>query len=255
MKFIHISDLHFHRSQSDNVAKTSLLQFIYENYPDHKLIVTGDIVDDGDEEQFNRAYEALEPFKGRIYISPGNHDFGAAGNFYSEERAVRFDRKLSIPLGQGGTFTGDDTPVVNLLMDEFDKVMLIALDTNLETENPFDFACGQVGERQLSFLNTVLTDPALGDRTKILFFHHHPFIHSDPTMKLIDARELMRTIYKLVDVLCFGHKHVSGFWENMNGIKYILAADDSPGKEKAREITIMNKVITVTDIKISPTAA
>jgi len=97
MKFIHISDLHFHRHESDNEAATSLLQFINQNYPDHKLIVTGDIVDDGDEEQFKRAYEALEPFKGRIYISPGNHDFGAAGNFYSRERAERFDSMLSIP--------------------------------------------------------------------------------------------------------------------------------------------------------------
>ena len=255
MKFIHISDLHFHRHVSDNEAATSMLQFINQNYPDHKLMVTGDIVDDGDEEQFDRAYEALEPFKGRIFICPGNHDFGAAGNFYSRERAERFDSKLSIPLQQSGTFTGDDTPVVNLLMDEFDKVMLIALDTNLETEHPFDFACGQVGERQLSFLKTILTDPALGDRTKLLFFHHHPFIHNDPYMELIDARELMRTIYNLVDVVCFGHKHVSKSWQNINGIKYILAADNSPGKDWAREINIMNKVITVTDIKINTNVA
>ena len=256
MKFIHISDLHFHRHVSDNEAATSMLQFINQNYPDHKLIVTGDIVDDGDEEQFDRAYEALEPFKRRIFICPGNHDFGAAGNFYSKERAERFDRKLSIRLQQGGTFTADDTPLVNLLIEQNDnKVMLIALDTNLETDHPFDYACGQVGERQLSFLKTVLTDPTLGDRTKILFFHHHPFIHNDPFMELMDARELMRTIYNLVDVVCFGHKHVSDSWENINGIKYVLAADNSPVKDWAREINIFSKIdIAVTDIKIRTVA-
>jgi 3',5'-cyclic AMP phosphodiesterase CpdA len=251
MKFLHISDLHFHRNDSDNQAGTAVLQFIYQNYPDHNLIVTGDIADDGDEEQFNQAFAALEPFKGRIFISPGNHDFGAAGNFYSKERAERFDRMLSIPLQQGGTFTGDATPVVNLLMDEHDKVILIALDTNLETESPFDFACGEVGERQMSFLNTVLGDPSLADRTKILFFHHHPFIHNDPFMELKDARELMRTIYQKVDVVCFGHKHVSKLWQKINGIQYVLASDNSPGKDWAREINILQKVITVSDIRIS----
>jgi len=251
MKFIHISDLHFHRNANDNVAAASLLNFIYQNYPDHKLIVTGDIADDGDEEQFDQAYVALAPFKGRIFICPGNHDFGAAGNFYSKERAVRFDRKLSIPLQQGGTFTGDATPVVNLLIDDYDKVILIALDTNLETESPFDFACGEVGERQMSFLKTVLADPSLADRTKILFFHHHPFIHNDPFMELKDARELMRTIYQKVDIVCFGHKHVSNLWKNINGIQYVLASDNSPGKDWAREIDIVQKVVTVTDIRIS----
>jgi 3',5'-cyclic AMP phosphodiesterase CpdA len=251
MKFIHIGDLHLHRNASDNVAAASLLNFIYQNYPEHKLIVTGDIADDGDEEQFDQAYEALAPFKGRIFISPGNHDFGAAGNFYSKERAERFDRKLSIPLQQGGTFTGDATPVVNLLMDDYDKVILIALDTNLETESPFDFACGEVGERQMSFLKTVLADLSLADRTKILFFHHHPFIYNDPFMELKDARELMRTIYQKVDIVCFGHRHVSNLWKNINGIQYVLASDNSPGKDWAREIDIAQKVVTVTDIRIS----
>lgn len=250
MKFMHLSDLHLHRNDSDNVAATAGLDYIYQNYPDHKLIVTGDIVDDGDEAQFDLAYAALAPFKGRIFLCPGNHDFGAAGNFYSRERAERFDRKLSVPLQQGGTFTGDATPVANLLMDTDDKVILIALDTNLETESPFDFACGEVGERQMSFLNTVLGDPVLADRTKILFFHHHPFIHNDPFMELKDARELMRTIYQRVDVVCFGHKHVSYLWQNINGIQYVLAADNMPGKDWAREINIAQKVITVTDIRI-----
>lgn len=251
MKFIHISDLHFHSHKRDNEAAMTLLRFIKDNYPDHNLIVTGDIADDGVTEQFDRAYEALEPFKGKIFICPGNHDFGAAGNFFSQERAERFDEKLSRPLQQGGTFTGDDTPVVNFIVDEQEKAMVIALDTNLETTHSFDFACGEVGERQLSFLYTILSDPILADRTKILFFHHHPFVHNNPFLELKDARELMRTIYKKVDIVCFGHKHVSAMWNDINGITYILAADNSPSKGWAREIIINNKVISVNDIKIS----
>lgn len=251
MKFIHLSDLHFHGHEADNTDVLATLNYIHAHYPQHNLIITGDIVDDGHEEQYIQAVQALEPFLGRIFIAPGNHDFGAKGNFYSQERAERFDEFLSIPLKQGGSFTGDQTPVVNLLREDGLKFMLIALDTNLETDHPFDFACGEVGERQLRFLETILSDPFSHDFVKILFFHHHPFIHNDPFMELTDARQLMRTIYNRVNVLLFGHKHVMGRWENADGISYILASDNSPGKNFAREIVIApDQPITVNDIAI-----
>jgi 3',5'-cyclic AMP phosphodiesterase CpdA len=251
MKFIHISDLHFHRRKVDNKKVLATLTYIKHNYPSHNLIVTGDIVDDGHEKQFDQAYTALKPFKGKIYICPGNHDFGAAGNFYSRERAERFDRLLSESLNQGGTFTGDTAPVVNVLKDRSDQVMLIALDTNLETKHPFDFACGEVGEGQLAALDNILSNPASANFTKILFCHHHPFMHGNAFMELLDARELIRTIYNKVEVLLFGHKHASADWQNNNGIEYILAADNSPGKNYAREISVNNKKVTVKDIKIA----
>ena len=109
-------------------------------------------------------------FKGRIFLCPGNHDFGAAGNFYSRERAERFDEFLSIPLGQGGTFTGDKTPVVNIVQEDGEKVMVIALDTNLETEQAFDFACGKVGKTQRSALDNILCNPTTRDMKKIVSF-------------------------------------------------------------------------------------
>ena len=98
MKFIHLSDLHFHSKESDNLAAVKLLEFIRYAYPTHKLIITGDIVDDGHEEQYKWALEMLEPFTGRLFLCPGNHDFGVRGNLYSPERAERFDRYLSVPL-------------------------------------------------------------------------------------------------------------------------------------------------------------
>jgi 3',5'-cyclic AMP phosphodiesterase CpdA len=252
MKFIHLSDLHFHSNAADNTAATKTLKNIEtgKNYSQHSLVVTGDITDDSDDNQFKHAAAALGKFKGRIYICPGNHDFGAAGNFYSEERAKRFDELLSKPLGQGGTFTGDNTPVVNIRRDEIDQVMLIALDTNLETEHPFDFACGEVGEEQLASLNTILSNPDVAGFTKILFFHHHPFMHGHPFMQLMDARALFRVVHGKVDVMLFGHKHVVGKWENVHGIKYILASDNSPGKKFAWEITVNKRQIAVGQINI-----
>jgi 3',5'-cyclic AMP phosphodiesterase CpdA len=250
MKFIHLSDLHFHTFPEDNMKSTATLDFVGRNYLEHGVIVTGDIADDGKEEQFDAAFTSLSQFLGRIYICPGNHDFGAAGNFYSRERAERFDRMLSVPLKQGGTFTGDATPVVNILKDDTTEVMLIALDTNLETEHPFDFASGEVGDPQLASLNTILSAPDSADMVKILFFHHHPFMHNNPFMELEDARKLFRTVYSRVDLVLFGHKHVSGMWKNANGIFYILAADNSPGKDFAREIEVVGKTIAVRDVPI-----
>jgi 3',5'-cyclic AMP phosphodiesterase CpdA len=249
MKFIHLSDLHFHRRKKDNKEAMNVLEFIKKQYPTHNLIVTGDIVDDGHEEQYGRAFDAFKPFMGKIFISPGNHDFGAVGNFYSRERAERFDEKLSIPLQQGGTFSRDNTPVVNIVEEKNERVMLIALDTNLETNHPFDFACGEVGDTQLSALDTILT--TTDNIIKVLFFHHHPFMHNNPFMELKDAYELMRIIFNRVDVVLFGHKHVSKQWENMGGIDYLLASDNSPGKDFAREITIEKDKIKVADIKVA----
>jgi 3',5'-cyclic AMP phosphodiesterase CpdA len=251
MKFIHLSDLHFHRRKKDNQEANSVLQFIKGQHPKHYLIVTGDITDDGHEKQYANAFEAFKPFKGRIFISPGNHDFGAAGNFYSRERAERFDAMLATPLEQGGTFTRDNTPVVNIVSASNDAVMLIALDTNLETEHFFDFACGQVGDKQLTALDAILSNQATAHMPKILFFHHHPFMHNNPFMELLDGRELMRTIYGRVTAVLFGHKHESKIWKNYGSIPYVLAADNAPGKDYAREITIRKGDVKVTDRKIA----
>ncbi len=250
MKFIHLSDLHIHTHAADNKDAISLLRFVAKTYPDHPLIITGDIADDGTEEQFENAYKLLEPFKGRVYICPGNHDFGAVGNFYSYERAMRFDKILAEGLHQGGTFKGDSTPVVNILRNGSQEIMLIALDSNLETEMPFDFACGEIGESQLKSLNTILGNPANAGMVKVLLFHHHPFVRNDPFMELVDAKALAKTIYNRIDLVLFGHKHEMGEWKNRYGSQYVLASDNSPGKDYAKEITIDQKVISVHPIPV-----
>jgi 3',5'-cyclic AMP phosphodiesterase CpdA len=250
MKFIHLSDLHIHTHESDNTDVASMLSFISTSYADHRLIVTGDISDDGAPAQLQNAYTLLQPFKGKVFICPGNHDFGAAGNFYSHERALRFDRLLAEPLDQKGTFTGDATPVVNVLRDASPPIMLIALDSNLETEHPFDFACGAIGASQLRALETILADPASAGMVKLLFLHHHPFVVNDPFMELKDAPAFAKTVYGRLNVLLFGHKHEMKQWEKTWGTAHILASDNSPGKDFAKEITIEGTEIRVSPVRI-----
>ena len=252
MKFIHLSDLHFHRSPNDNREATTTLEFINSNYPSHYLLVTGDITDDGDSTQYNNAWDALSAFNGRIYICPGNHDFGAAGNFYEKSRAERFDHVLAGPLGQQGTCAGATRPVVNLVTAGNDQALIIALDSNLETLTPFDFACGKIGEMQLQALDQILTSYAGCEAKKILLLHHHPFLRDDPFMKLQDAEQLWATVYHRIDVMCFGHKHVWGEWFDYEAVPIILASDNSPGKNFAHEITVTASGASAATVPISP---
>lgn len=249
MKLIHLSDLHVRTSGKDNAELTDCLKYISSSYPEHSLIITGDITDDGAPRQYENAYKLLKPFIGRVYVCPGNHDFGAVGNLYSEERARRFDQMIAIPLGQSGTFKGDFTPVVHIVKDALSAVMLIALDSNLETNNLFDFACGEIGSTQLQALDTILSQ-APGGIVKVVFFHHHPFMVNDPFMMLKDAEALARTIYGRTDVVLFGHKHDMQQWENRWGARYILASDNSSDKDFAKEIIIENGEISVAVIPI-----
>lgn len=62
MRFIHTSDLHHHRSKSDNTETGGLLMAIKGKYPDHCVVIAGDTTDDGHAEQYKRAVAALQPF-------------------------------------------------------------------------------------------------------------------------------------------------------------------------------------------------
>jgi len=51
--------------------------------------------------------------------------------------------------------------------------------------------------------------------------------------------------------MLFGHRHVSQMWENKGGVRFVLAADNSPGKDYVREIAVSQKTITVQDVSIA----
>jgi hypothetical protein len=62
----------------------------------------------------------------------------------------------------------------------------------------------------------------------------------------------MRAIYHKIEVVLFGHRHVAGKWKDVNGIPYILASDNTPGKASAREISVEPGKIEVTEVGIKP---
>lgn len=249
IQFLHLSDLHFHRRHKDNVAIDQLLDGVASAYPGHHVILTGDVTDDGDEAQYVNALAALERFRGRLWLVPGNHDYGPLGNFYSDECASRFDRFLSMPFAQGITFGEGSVPSVNVVATESERVVLIGLDSNLRTADPFDWACGQIGEQQRAMLTDILSWSEYGDSVKIVYLHHHPFVHST-TLKLLDGDAFIRTVFGKADIVAFGHKHVAGLWRGLAGTQWIVAAENSPGRLTVREISIERNKAAVRDMPV-----
>lgn len=236
-RFGHFSDWHFHKDQRKNIEANRTANIVNERYPNHIQIHTGDIVDDGLEKQYLNARKVLGG-----YVCPGNHGYGVGGNWYSRASAKLFDFFF------GTNYYGLNRPKVDLLEDGDTKIALIGLDSCRETWWPGDFARGRIGWYQRLRLDWYL-DKYI-DYVRIVYLHHHPF-YRHPFLALSDSKKLMRVLRERCEVLCFGHKHVSEMWENRDGIKFILASDDSPGKPHAREITVQGKRITVSKIKIT----
>lgn len=252
MKFLHLSDLHYSKHAGKNEKLDKMFKAIAKLYPEHSLIISGDITDDGHKLQYSNARKALEPFKDRLFLCPGNHDYGTSGIGYFKERAELFDRELAVPLGQGRPFAAKNEPVTSTPAQGKDRLMLIALNTCLETGSCLDFACGEVGGKQLRALAAILADPAVRSMKTILFFHHHLFAHTRKLLYLRDAAALMKVLREHpADYVLFGHLHKTGAWNDKAevwngkpGAAYVLAADKSPDSSIAREITYENNELS-----------
>lgn len=138
MRILHVSDLHISGHDPDNVLIKKRLEYIHRTYPDHILVVTGDIVDNEGatitgtpatapskerppaewllmalpeyitlhevpfKKSLQKACDLLRPFTqtGGIFITPGNHDFGLWGNFYNPQYSKLFDSQLMRRINQ-----------------------------------------------------------------------------------------------------------------------------------------------------------
>ena len=239
-KFLHLSDRHIFREWSENEPLVILQEALNNRFSDHILLESGDITDDGEHNQYRRVQWMMADWQGRWFFCPGNHDYGKKGNFHERHRAERFDKMLSIPFGQGGTFCGDNKPVVNVIDDGQAQIFIIALDSNRETVDPFDFACGEIGHFQLKALSVILAEIPK-DAVKIVLMHHHPWYHWNPWnpfMRLIDAQALLTRLRGKVDVLLFGHRHKAGIWQGKWNIPWSVAAPSSPGHPWLNEIVV-----------------
>lgn len=242
LRFIHLANLHTNTRGSRNDWIKVRLDYIRENYPGHILLLTGDLVDDGLRSQYIALKKMLIGL--RSYACPGNHDYKLVGNCFRRHSAKLYDYYFG-----KGKFAGKNKPVVNVLDDgDKTKVMLIALDSNIESRNPLKFARGKIGLFQRHHLKKLLNrNPNI---IKIIYFHHH-LLWDNMLLCLTDAAKTMQVIYNEVDIVLFGHKHKQETWtDKKHKPYYIFAADNMPDAKIAEEIIIDGQNIKVSPIKI-----
>jgi 3',5'-cyclic AMP phosphodiesterase CpdA len=204
MYLYHISDLHVRSNMRNNeVVEKKLCRLEEDMGPEDILVVTGDITDDGKYTQYNVALDLLLPLRqkllpGRIVVVPGNHDYGAIGNFYSKRCAERF-HQLCTQVG------GMTQSVCDPLEPGF-GIEFLRLDTCLRTGSVVDFAQGRVGWWARQKLKLELARIRQKGWKSVVVMHHSPLCN-EWWMRLQDAKQFLGVVLGHADYVLCGHTH------------------------------------------------
>jgi len=241
MKLIHISDLHLCLSyKRNNIKKTKkLIKHIAEQNAGH-LIITGDISDNADENDYCILKKILQAFNlyssEKTTIIPGNHDI--FGGVQKAEDIISFPSKCNKTDYEARIkrfaeifeelFRNTYFPFENEYFPfakPLDGVVLIALNTvdkYSKLKNP-TASNGKVGRKQLGGLIDALTAKSFSGYKKIVIAHHHFYKNCDEvkssesiiwnsiekfTMKLRGKKKLIKAFSEnKVSCVLHGHSH------------------------------------------------
>lgn len=203
-KIIHLSDLHIGYRDCGKKFCTIIdnIAFLKQPAENYIIIITGDIRDNANEPSHTEeALEALGRLKAQGYtvlLVPGNHDYGT-GSMGNPDHVPLFKE----------IFYGN-REVIYPKLDIIDEVAYIGLDSTAEELSWHDriLSEGELGREQLQRLNILLEGPAVAERKKVVYMHHHPFDFKIGR-QLRDSEKLREVIENRVDMLLFGHYHRS----------------------------------------------
>ena len=226
IRLIHLSDLHI-RSRStrmENENAKALVDDLIDRYgsgPKSKTVVvlTGDLVDDGKEKQYENLEEVvLTPLRRafQVVAVPGNHDYALWGNVFDEDARARFDTHVrKIP--------PYPMPWVDKIVAPRErKVLFIGVDSADPGDKEF-LADGIVDAEQRAEIGNILDDTEYRDFFKVVYVHHHPFLRHW-FVAFQEAEAFLRLIRGKVGLVLFGHKHVhESFWSRY-GISTMVAS-------------------------------
>jgi predicted phosphodiesterase len=247
-RIAHLSDLHIsadqsglrHRwrrwvgqSQAKNLVNLqAVLRDLAQWEIDH-VVITGDLTNGAKKEEFEALKTVLADHADpdRLSIVPGNHDLsyrrvrpGVAlhscprklwpfVSHFTDLFPSQYPPEMHQPKKQ--LF-----PFVKALAGG--RIALIGIDTtgHLTTKAGPLNSFGQVGLAQLAELRTLLKNPWLHDRIKVVVMHHHPMIVPVATMfdsfkYLFQSKQLLDLLYETgVDLILHGHKHHPFCWQS-----------------------------------------
>jgi 3',5'-cyclic AMP phosphodiesterase CpdA len=218
VELLHLSDLHFGKSEAVTARAQRALREVRRRWQavEQKplLVITGDITDDGLDEQCDLARREFDQMVDEGYsvlALPGNHDYGSIGTLADPARFRGFCECI-----HGCSVV--EFPVRR----DHKNLIILGLDSMQAESGPIDgwLADGELGAAQRNRLDaqlTVLQDERREGKRVLVALHHHPFVvpvynsfhllwdwlgHS-----LKDGRALRRLLAGRIDGLLFGHEH------------------------------------------------
>lgn len=228
MQIIHLSDTHIGARNMATRMDLLVEDILSFGDPANTVIIhTGDLIDSGTPELMEQGRATLQRLADsgrRVLLAPGNHDYG---NKWKIDPIVSANYKTTF-----GNFLFNeaqpDFPILTLT----DEVAFIGLDSNEGQMTWWRswFAEGSLGPVQIKKLNDMLDLPEVQKRTVVVYMHHQPFIdsfsvqpdiddidfishiinwNSNHFLRLEDAFSLVQTIRDRIDILLFGHRHLT----------------------------------------------
>lgn len=243
MKIVHLSDLHLsNRHQQKNIRGTEkLLQIIQNKNIDH-LIISGDISENADPDDFFIMRVLLEKYgfydTSKTSMVIGNHDiFGGVHlatdiiTFPQKCRETPYFEKVQYfydvfkKLFENTVQPDDNFPFP--YAKDLGEIVLIGIDTNMKYSwwaNPLA-SNGYVSNGQIKHLQSLLKNTLFKNKQRLVISHHH--FYNNPskekqagfflwrmieslTIQLHNRRRLVRLFVKNnIDMVLHGHLHAN----------------------------------------------
>jgi 3',5'-cyclic-AMP phosphodiesterase len=200
---VQISDIHIGSLYNSSVFD-EIVQEVNSIKPD-AIVVTGDLTDEGLLPQFELAKKELARFTCQdLIIIPGNHDYRHTGYLLY--------KKL---------FPGKQ-------INDIGEVVVITLSTARPDRDE-----GEVGYRQLSWMQSTIREFE-GQHKKIIVAMHHHLIAIPDTgtdkILILDAGDALRVCLEShVDLVLCGHKHRPWIW-NLGPLQIAYAGTASTSR-------------------------
>ncbi len=228
---IHVSDLHIGLGRKEAERTGKLFAEIAKMHPRVPVMITGDLTDSAEEEQFITARRFLDDLAktNPILAVPGNHDYAWKGNILREDGWENWVKYLGSPLGWSAEprpwMEKDHKPVgiSGLGIWEDGDCAYFGVDSG-DPEDKEISARGYVSEKLSQALKASLAE--YKNRTRIVLLHHHPFTHGFFT-ELVRAKRLMDALKDNCELLLFGHDHHYGIWWNREEFRLAVASHKS----------------------------
>lgn len=280
-KFLHLTDLHVKSySSKEYVYLNEVVKHIVKTFTPatHPLIViSGDFVHNGTETEYRNVTHILKKLKTngfKILACPGNHDFGQGGSklhmgeYQPKSRELYFEKIHRRFLGEDITpeaWSNGNTifPKKDVFTDGSTNYLFIGLDTmhGSVLSGKKTLATGKIDDQQYNTLEEILSSTEYAEHTKIVYMHHH--LYSDLISMVLHERDHIRKLFQdhSITLVCFGHLHRFGMWNNDGNIKLAVSGDkttdaiESQGQKSLiyQEFVLDKKDVTLNSIQVKIT--